>query len=157
MLDGATAPTKVTVNGRSIPYSRYAAKDAAEGKEVWGYDGAELSVTIYISETSASVQLNVECDSEFAFTEGQKAVLKRMRTITPEAKVVFAVAVSNHLQLTPELLRYAGTASYITEDPAGAESYLKELSPENLRKDLSEFKLPEDFSKKLMAQLSIWE
>ncbi len=157
VLDGATAPSRVSVNGRSVPYSRFAAKDAAEGKEVWGYDGAELSVTIYVSETSASVQLNVECDSEFAFTEGQKAVLKRMRAITPEAKVVFAMAVSNHLQLTTELLRYAGTASYITEDPAGAEKYLKELSPESLRKDLSDYKLPEDFSKKLLAQIAVWE
>ena len=157
VLDGATAPTGVTVNGRAVPFSRFAARDAAEGKEVWGYNGAELAVTVYIAEASASVPVTVECDSRFAFTDGQKAVLKRMRAITPEAKVVFAAAVNNNLQLTPELLRYAGTASYITEDPAGAEGYLKELSPENLRKDLSEFKLPEEFSKKLMAQLSIWE
>ena len=157
VLDGATAPTKVTVNGRSIPYSRFASKDAASGNEVWGYDGAELAVTIYLAEAPASGTLEVSCDSRFAFTEGQKAVLKRMRAITPEAKVVFAAAVSNHLQLTPELLRYAGTASYITEDPAGAEKYLKELSPESLQKDLSEYKLPEEFSKKLMAQLAIWE
>ena len=157
VLDGATAPSKVTINGRAVPFSRFAARDAVEGKEVWGYNGAELAVVVYIAEASASVPVTVECDSRFAFTDGQKAVLKRMRAITPEAKVVFAAAVNNNLQLTPELLRYAGTASYITEDPAGAEGYLKELSPENLRKDLSEFKLPEEFSKKLMAQLSIWE
>ena len=157
VLDGATAPARVTVNGRSVPYSRFAAKDAAEGKEVWGYDGAGLTATVYLAESPASVGLDIECECEFAFTEGQKAVLKRMRAITPEAKVVFAAAVSHHLQLTPELLRYAGTASYITEDPAGAEKYLKELSPESLRKDLSEYKLPEDFSKKLLAQIAVWQ
>ena len=157
VLDGASAPSKVSVNGRSIPYSRFAADEAKEGKEVWGYDGAELSVTIYLSESSANGMLTINCDSHFAYTDGQKGMLKRMRAITPEAKYVFAKAVNTDLQLTPELLRYAGTASYITENPEGADKYLKELSSENLRKDLSEFKIPEEFVKKLMAQLAIWD
>ncbi|MBP5567410.1 MAG: DUF5110 domain-containing protein [Bacteroidales bacterium] len=157
VLDGATAPTKVSVNGRNVPYSRYAAKDAADGKEVWGYDGEDLAVVIYLTESSASGQLNVECDSHFAFTEGQKGVLRRMRRITPEAKSVFAAAISNHLQLTPELLRFAGTASYITENPCNAGTYLGDLSTEALKQDLSNHKLPEDFLKKLFAQISVWE
>ena len=157
VLDGATAPTKVSVNGRNVPYSRFAAKDAASGKEVWGYDGEELAVVIYLAESAASGQLDVECDSRFAFTEGQKGVLKRMRRITPEAKTVFAASISNHLQLTPELLRFAGTASYITENPCGAGTYLEDLSTEALKKDLSNHKLPEDFLKKLFAQISVWE
>ena len=141
----------------TVLFKGFGIKQALKLIKLAGYDGAELAVTIYLAEAPASGTLEVSCDSRFAFTEGQKAVLKRMRAITPEAKVVFAAAVSNHLQLTPELLRYAGTASYITEDPAGAEKYLKELSPESLQKDLSEYKLPEEFSKKLMAQLAIWE
>ena len=157
VLDGATAPTKVSVNSRNVPYSRYAAKDAASGKEVWGYDGEELAVVIYLAESAASGQLDVECDSRFAFTEGQKGVLKRMRRITPEAKTVFAASISNHLQLTPELLRFAGTASYITENPCGAGTYLEDLSTEALKKDLSDHKLPEDFLKKLFTQISVWE
>ena len=73
VLDGATAPTGVTVNGRAVPFSRFAARDAAEGKEVWGYNGAELAVTVYIAEASASVPVTVECDSRFAFTELQRS------------------------------------------------------------------------------------
>ncbi len=157
VLDGATAPTKVTANGRSIPYSRYAADDARNGNEVWGYDGAELAVTIYIAEAPASGTLEISCDSRFAFTEGQKAVLKRMRAITPEAKLKFAAAVNTDLQLTPELLRYAGTASYITEDPQNAEKYLGELSAKALQQDLAEYKLPQGFVDKLFAQIAIWE
>ena len=77
--------------------------------------------------------------------------------ITPEAKSVFAAAISNHLQLTPELLRFAGTASYITENPCNAGTYLGDLSTEALKQDLSNHKLPEDFLKKLFAQISVWE
>ena len=157
VLDGATSPSNVTVNGREVPYSRFAARDAAAGKEVWGYDGAELAVTVYLAEASASVPVTVECDSRFAFTDGQKAVLKRMRAITPEAKLKFAAAVNTDLQLTPELLRYAGTASYITEDPQNAEKYLGELSAKALQQDLAEYKLPQGFVDKLFAQIAVWE
>ena len=74
-----------------------------------------------------------------------------MRSITPEAKTIFAEAVSNQLQLTPELLRFAGTASYITEDPLNAEKYLGDLSKEALQADLAEYKLPQSFLDKLFA------
>ena len=108
-------------------------------------------MTIYLSEAPASSQVSIECDSRFAFTGGQKGLLKRMRRITPEAKTIFAAAISSNLQLTPELLRFAGTASYITEDPKNAEKYLGELSKEALQADLAQYKLPQDFLDKLFA------
>ena len=152
VLDGATAPEYVKVNGKQLPYERHAAVKAASGKYAcWGYDGEGLRVTIYLSEAPASSQVSIECDSRFAFTGGQKGLLKRMRRITPEAKTIFAAAISSNLQLTPELLRFAGTASYITEDPKNAEKYLGELSKEALQADLAQYKLPQDFLDKLFA------
>ena len=142
-------------NGKDIPYSRFAAKDAAEGREVWGYDGEELAVHIYLAGRPASERIELECDAVFAFTDGQKGLLKRMRRITPEAKTVFAYAVSSDLQLTPELLRFAGTASYITEDPYNASKYLSELSVDALRADMDRYKgkLPAEFIEKLFARI----
>ncbi|MBQ9309935.1 MAG: DUF5110 domain-containing protein [Bacteroidales bacterium] len=157
VLEGVTAPASVIVNGRSVAYSRFASKEAEAGKECWGYDGQALEATIYLKESSASDEITVECDSRFAFTDGQKGLLGRMRRITPEAKLVFGASVNHVLQLTDELLRYAGTASFITEDPGNASRYLEELSPEALNKDLGQFNLPDTFIKKLNAQISVWE
>ena len=152
VLDGASAPSHVRVNGKELPYERHADFKAASGKYAcWGYDGEELRVVIYLSEAPALTAFSIECDSRFAFTGGQKGLLKRMRNITPEAKTIFAEAVSSQLQLTPELLRFAGTASYITEDPLNAEKYLGDLSKEALQADLAEYKLPQSFLDKLFA------
>ena len=156
VLDGASAPGYVRVNGKQLPYDRHADTKAAGGKYAcWGYDGEELRVIIYLPEMPADTRVTIECDSRFAFTDGQKGLLKRMRRITPEAKTIFAGAVSGQLQLTPELLRFAGTASYINEDPQNAQKYLGDLSKEALRADLAEYELPQDFLDKIFAWINI--
>ena len=153
VLPGMSAPSKVLYDGAEVHYSRFPAKDAAAGKAVWGYEGAELEVRIYLPESSVSHEQLVEVQGKYEFVSGEKGLLKRMRAITPEAKAVFAEKISNHLQLTPVLLSFAGTASYITEDPYGAAGYLKALDVDVLEADLRALeKIPEDFIRKITSQ-----
>ena len=156
ILPGFEAPAKVLVDGAEVPYSRFAAKDAAEGKLVWGYDGAELEARIYIPEAPVSKAQVIEVEGKYAFVAGEKGLVKRMRAITPEAKMVFAASVSALLQLTPELLAFAGTGSFITEDPFLAASYIEALDVKALEDSLRAFgKIPEEFITKLLAQIGM--
>ena len=153
ILPGMSAPSKVLVDGREVPYSRFAAKDASTGKAVWGYEGAELEVRIYLPESSVNAEQIVEVRGRYEFVSGEKGLLKRMRAITPEAKAVFAEKISNHLQLTPILLSFAGTASYITEDPFNAAEYLNALDVNALEQDLRALeRIPDEFIRKITAQ-----
>jgi len=155
-LPGFSAPSKVLVNGVEVPYSRFAAKDASEGKAVWGYDGAGMEAIVYLKEASVNQAVTIECKGEYAYTSGQKGLMKRMRLITPEAKLVFAAKVSGNLQLTPALLAYAGTASYITEDPFEASKYIEALDARQLKKELEDLgSLPAEFVAKIMDQIKI--
>ena len=153
VLPGMEAPSRVLYNGREVLYSRFAAKDAAEGKLVWGYDGASLEACIYLPEAPVSSEQLVLVEGTYAFVNGEKGLLRRMRAITPEAKSVFAARISNHLQLTPTLLSFAGTASYITENPVKAAEYLGALDVDALEADLRSLgRIPEDFILKITSQ-----
>ena len=155
VLPGMAAPSKVLMDGAEVPYSRFAPREAAAGKAVWGYEGPELEVRIYLPEAPVNREQVVEICSNYEFVSGEKGLLKRMRAITPEAKSVFAAKISSHLQLTPVLLRFAGTASYITEDPFHAAEYLKALDVKELEDNLHELgKIPEEFIRKITAQAS---
>ena len=156
VLPGMSAPSKVLAGGREVPYSRFAERDAAGGKAVWGYDGASLEVRIYLPEAPVNAVQTVEVEGRYEFLSGEKGVLKRMRAITPEAKTVFAAKISNHLQLTPVLLRFAGTASYISEDPFHASEYLKALDVAELEENLRSLgRIPEEFIRKITSQASV--
>ncbi len=153
VFHGMAAPESVSADGADIPYSRFAAKDAAAGKAVWGYDGVSLSVTVYLPESSVGTAHEVVCNGAFSFINGERGQLRRMRAITPEAKTVFAEKISSHLQLTPVLLAFAGTGSYITEDPWNAAKYLSELDVKVLEDNLRSLgRIPEEFIKKITAQ-----
>ena len=153
ILPGFEAPSKVLYDGCEVPYSRFAAKDAAEGKIVWGYDGANMEACVYLPEAPVSAEQTVQVYGAYTFVHGEKGLLKRMRAITPEAKAVFADKISGHLQLTPILLSFAGTASYITENPFKAAEYLQALDVQALEQDLISLeKIPESFIRKITAQ-----
>ena len=105
---------------------------------------------------SAGQNVIVECECEVKFTNGEKGVMKRLRALMPEVKAEFAAHISGSLQLTPQLLRLFGTPSFITEDPANAEEYLKAISVEDVSKHLDTItKLPDDIKVKLLKQLVI--
>ena len=155
IFPGVTAPTKVLVNGKEVRYDRFAGKSPVT-EAVWGYDGESLTATVYLPEMSAGQNVIVECECEVKFINGEKGVMKRLRALMPEVKAEFAAHISGSLQLTPQLLRLFGTPSFITEDPANAEEYLKAISVEDVSKHLDAItKLPDDIKVKLLKQLVI--
>ena len=50
VLEGFLAPSKVTVNGVEVPYSRFASYSEKEGEQVWGYDyfGDSRTVDVHV-------------------------------------------------------------------------------------------------------------
>ncbi len=154
ILDGAEAPSSVTINGSKIPYSRHAELDAAEGKEVWGYDGSTLRVTVYVAETSVNEPISIRCETKFAFVAGEKARIRRARALTPEYKEVFAAGFDPYKMLPDGFLVYSQCASFIDENPWGAADYIKSLSPVKMADEYNAKEgLSKDFARKLSEQL----
>lgn len=156
-MEGVFAPKHVSVNGVEIPYSRFAKRDASNGKVCWGYEGAELSATVYLPVMSASETVVLECeferDEDRALLNGKKGLIRRMMALTPEAKMMFERYVQHDLQLPSAFLDLAQCGSYITEDPSNAIKYLGMMDLDALEEELAEFEtLPVEFVKKLLAQ-----
>lgn len=161
-LDGVFAPEAVKVNGKVVPYSRFAAREAAKGKACWGYDGAELCATVYLERADAAEELVVDCtyaasDADCReLLEGKKGLIKRMMALTPEAKYMFEKYVKHDLQLPAPFLDLAQCGSYITEDPANTAKYLRAVNVGAMNEDFAGFEtLPEDFRLKAKAQSSM--
>ena len=153
VLPGVTAPTRVTVNGIEAPYDRFAGKDAPS-YAVWGYEGQDLTATVYLPELPAGQEITVECICSAPFVNGEKGRMRRLRVLMPEVKAVYAHYIDGHLQLTPVLLRWLGTPSFINENPHGAEAYLKALDPAELKADLDNLtRIPDEFKVKMLTQL----
>lgn len=158
------APEKVFVNGAEIPYSRFAAHNAeVSGSDTeWGYDGADLSVTVYTPETSADVEMVVECVfSDYAASHrellsGKKGLMHRMMAITPEAKLVFGKYVDAYMMLPDSFLALAQCSSFINEDPKDAGKYLEAIDVEALAREFGAIeKLPAEFTAKIKAQVNV--
>lgn len=152
ILPGVSAPQNVTVNGKDVPYDRFAELQQSK-TPVWGYSGEDLTATVYLPEGSASESIVVECSCTALFINGEKGLMKRLRTLMPEIKAEFAASIDKQLQLTPELLQALGTPSFINEDPAGAATYLESLNLAKLRDHIESLALPADFKHKLISQL----
>ena len=156
VMEGVTAPGTVRINGAEVPYSRYAERDAAAGKQVWGYDGVNLKLTVYAASAPAGKELKFECDSRFAFVAGQKALLHRMQNITAEYKINYAKNIDSSKQLPPVFMGYSQCGSYILENPQGAEKYLKALDHKALENELNGLeKMPAEFKAKLLEQAKL--
>ena len=157
VLEGSYAPSAVFVNGVEVPYSRFAAYEQKDGKQVWGYDGSNLQAEIWVAEMPASEALEVVCvfdgtaDQELLY--GNKGLIKRMMAIIPEAKFHFAALKIRDLQLPAAYLALAQCGSYITEDPFNAEQYLKAIDVEDMMGAFDKWeKLSPDFKAKALAQ-----
>lgn len=77
--------------------------------------------------------------------------MKRMMALTPESKLVLKGDVDpSAFLLLPQC------SSFITEDPANAAKYLKEMNPASTVEKLVSFGIvPEDFISKIKAQSTI--
>ncbi|MBQ9310687.1 MAG: DUF5110 domain-containing protein [Bacteroidales bacterium] len=147
IFPGAACPSKVVCGGRELPYDRFG------GEGSWTYDGDDMQLIVNLGEVSADLPLKVKVQAASPFTGGEKGRMKRLRSIMEEAKLQFALHVDKGKQFTPVLLKFFGTPSFITEDPANAEAYMNALSMDELRSDLDALSLPQDFKTKLLRQL----
>lgn len=162
ILEGVFAPARITVDGADVPYSRFAAREAAEGKSVWGYDGTELAVVLYLAEASADKEVRVEVlYDDYAATHedllrGKKGMIKRMMTLTPESKLVFAATEDPWKTLPQPIMHLAQCSSFILEDCFHAGSYLEKIDVDELDREIDALKLTDAFKTKLKAQIRIY-
>ena len=158
LLDGFNAPAKVYVNGTEVPYSRFAEFEA--GKDgagaVWGYDGSNLTATVYVPELPADEKLTVKClfkSGEPLYFDGSKGLIKRMMALTPETKLMVEQYVMHGMQLPAEFLNIAQCGSYITESPEKAAEFIQSIDVEAMNARFAGYeKLPETFRQKVAAQ-----
>ena len=159
VLEGFLAPSKVTVNGVEVPYSRFASYSEKGGEQVWGYDGNQLQATIWLSETPADQPLEIVCSFDNMYdatvTDSKKGLIRRIMKITPEAKFNFAALGIIDLHLPPDFMNIAQCGSYITEDPFNATDYLQAMDIQAMNDKLNSWeKLNPDFRAKVAAQTS---
>ena len=142
-LEGIFAPKRVLINGKPVEYRRFAANDSP----CWGYDGYQLCAYVHAGELPADEQLTVEVeydtDSDLCVLDGKKGLIGRMRRLTPAKK-------------PQSFLKVSQCGSFVTEDPAGAESYLKAIDTQKLIDEFNSFgNVPSEFLHKLEAQVHL--
>ncbi len=156
MLDGFRVPEKVFVNGEEVPYSRFAEFDSEDGRTVWGYDGDDLTATIYTATAPADETLTVKClfdGSSELYQSGAKGLIRRMMALTPETKLMVEQYVMHGMQLPVEFLGIAQCGSYITEDPGKADEMLRNMDVRAMESRFGSYdRLPDTFKEKLAAQ-----
>lgn len=149
IFENILPPTCVKVNGVEVPYSRFD-KDGC-----WMYDGASLSATVQLAEASCNEEVVVECtyNQDRSAIDGKKAVIRRMFALTPEAKLLFSSLVDAYMMLPTEVLKAAQCASFINEDIANAEKYLRDIDIEAMAATVASYeRIPEEFKAKVSAQ-----
>lgn len=120
VLPGFEAPSKVIVNGKELPYSRFA------GDGTWSYDGASLSVTVYAEVTPADKETLIECEGSYAFIKGESGRLKRARAAA-EALKYAQNAEDKYKWPDDNKMQWVAAASKITECPPSAADVLNAL------------------------------
>ena len=150
---GAAAPGNVSVDGREVPYHRFAAEECAKtGSPCWTYDGMNLTAVVFLPAMPVDRETVVSVETDRFFTSGEKALLHRMRGITPEVKLQFATHYDSMMMLPDQFLKFAGCASYITENPSGAASFIGALDIKAMEAQLREYPIPDDFIRKVVTQ-----
>ena len=159
VLECVLPPTSVKVNGKLVPYSRFASFDQKNGEPVWGYDGSKLQTQIWLASTDASQALEIACtfdrpmSEQTAMLSGKKGLFTRMTLITPEAKLRFSQMRIADIQLPAELMAVAQGGSFITEDPENAVKYINALDIDAMNQNLASWeKLSLDFKTRVAAQ-----
>ena len=157
VLDGFWAPANIKVNGKEIPFSRFASYEHENGQSVWGYGSNNFQTTLWLAETPANEPVEIVVSFEGLETphlpNGMKGLVTRMMRMTPEAKYCFAQLKIRDLQLPSEFLNVAQCGSYITEDPFNAEKYLRAMDTKAMIDNINSWeKLSPEFKAKVAAQ-----
>lgn len=160
VYEGVYAPLSVRVNGEEVPYERFAFEKASSDDLLcWGYDGTSLAMTVYVPSKDASEEIIVECtypDADRSLLRGKKGLLGRMKAITPETKLVYTEFIDKRQMLPVPFLKVAQCASFITEDPAGAERYLREIDCRSMVDAFNGLvNIPREFVKKIREQAGV--
>ncbi|MGM9736241.1 MAG: TIM-barrel domain-containing protein [Candidatus Cryptobacteroides sp.] len=149
VFDNILPPSEVKVNGEVIPYSRF----SKEG--CWMYSGSDLAATVVLAETSAEEDVVVECTypQDRTAIDGKKAVVHRMFSLTPEAKLLFSAKVDAFMMLPIDLLKAAQCGSLINENPSEAAKFLQDIDVKAMYESVASYeKIPETFKAKIKAQ-----
>ena len=157
VLEGMSAPSKVTINGIEVPYSRFAAYQEDDGVQVWGYNGNQLQTTIWAEEMSADKEIQIECTFDGNATSeklyGVKGIINRFMAMTPEAKYNFNSLKIRDFQIPSEFMNVAQSGSYITEDPFNASKYIDNIDLQAMIDNVNSWeKLSSDFKSRVSAQ-----
>ena len=158
VLEGMYAPEKVVINGMEVPYSRFAEKDAAEGKICWGYSGRDLAATVYAGNLPAELAIELSCtlpDADPALLAGKKALIRRMMAMTPEAKYEYASNYDPYTTLPMPIMHLAQCSSFILEEPAREAEFLGNIDIEKLTAEIDSLPLGENFKAKVKAQMTL--
>ena len=155
-LEGIYAPKRVLVNGVEVQYSRF----AANSTPCWGYDGYQLCAWVHAGELPADELLTVEVeydtDCDLALLDGRKGLIGRMMKLAPEEKYMIATYVVKGMQQPVSFLSISQCGSFVTEDPTGAEDYLKAIDTQKLIDEFNSFgNVPSEFLHKLEAQVHL--
>ena len=157
VLDGFFAPSKVTVNGVEVSYSRFASYDQNPQSQMWGYNGNQLQTTIWLAMAPADQELEIVCSFDGAayaeLLNGKKGLINRVMTMTPEAKLKFAALKIKDFQLPSEFMTIAQCGSYITERPHEAARHLETMDVKAMIDNINSWeKLSPEFKAKVAAQ-----
>ena len=155
-LEGIYAPKRVLVNGVEVQYNRF----AANSTPCWGYDGYQLCAWVHAGELPADELLTVEVeydtDSDLALLDGRKGLIGRMMKLAPEEKYMIATYVVKGMQQPVSFLSISQCGSFVTEEPTGAEDYLKAIDTQKLIDEFNSFgNVPSEFLHKLEAQVHL--
>ena len=157
VLDGFCIPANIKVNGKMIPYSRFASYEQENTEAIWGYDGNDFQTTLWLSETPANEELEIVVSFEGLespkLPNGMKGLVGRIMKMTPEAKYCFAALKIKDLQLPSEFLNVAQCGSYVTEDPVNFDKYLRMMDVKAMIDNINNWeKLSPEFKIKVKAQ-----
>lgn len=158
-LDGFYAPSSISVNGVDVEYSRFATYQQEEGMQVWGYDGNQIQIKVWLEEMPADQQIEVVVSFEdlgsSMTADGKRGLINRVMKMTPEAKLRFSSLRIKDFQLPSELMNIAQCGSYITEDPFNAAEYIEAMDIKAMIDNINSWeKLSPDFKAKITAQTS---
>ena len=159
VLDGFYVPANIRVNGKMVPYSRFASYEQEVGISVWGYDGNSFQTTLWLAETPADQELEIVVSFEgldgYVLPSGRKGLIGRMMAITPEAKYCFSQLRIKDFQLPSEFLDIVQCGSYITEDCFNMDKYLRAMDVKAMIDNVNSWEaLSSDFKTKVAAQTS---
>lgn len=128
-IQGAAAPSKVIVNGSEAGFR---------------YDGDNLCAIVDIAEMTADRPVTVRIFTTFAFTAGQKGLIRRMHALSEEGKMNGGFS---------EFIKFSNAGSAITDNPSKAADILGSLKIDALKKEFEKSsKSTPGFITKLMMQ-----